>query len=1512
MTAWATQYLIERGITTEIATPLRNLIVTTATSLGIVSSITEAQCIALAIQFTPKLLQPLASPPAPQRASTSTEAIPMDVLPTAVMSSSTVNPADFKNYPFLRSTAFVDILDFADILGSKLREVIPTPDPPTHVVVAPAVAAAYQAYRHPNQPTDLPTDARSALRQLFAAFAPESSAARLDLLRLIKFKSPGAADSLASMVLEFNARFTIRSSALQMPDHVSCTEYPRALPAPLARLIRAEALFLGPNHTLSQLQAFSLKAATDAERAQGLGLLTLMPGVGNSPSPPGSSIPPIPSTSSGGRHNRSKAAQSGFHTRSVAPSATPLPPAPVPAVTPTAAAAATGSGIPPTIPKLTPAERERCKTLGLCLRCRLPGHIASECPSFPKAHRVSLESLRASMGAAGPNSILVEAECSLPLPTTTPLPKLLCLIDTGAACSLINEAYAKTLGMPVTPLPQSVTIIGSNGHKEICSSAVQICAHLTPDAPSKPITLILSKTTPPGSYALVGLLDLAGYVINIITPPTITWTGMASLEDQADPVDLPLPDLPVPIHTMQPGPPPPAHVPVPISNDVLTPNQSQQVQTLLNSYADVFGPLTSIPLDIPPFTVQLKPGAQPGHHAARFLNAKKAAIVDREITQLISAGFIRPSSSHYAAPAVIVTKRDGTPRVCYDFWEINDQTVKDSFPIPPVSHLFGALRGNPYMAKFDLTKAYFQAPVDPATSPLLAFVTPKGLYEPTRLPFGVTNGPPYFHRHIGNLFRALLGVTTYFDDCAVAGPTFEEFLSRLQAFLECCRLHHVQLKAEKSIIGPRALPFLGRLVSSTSIEIDPERLESLRTAAAPVDKATLHSFLGLAQWFSSFIPGLATLAAPLTDLLKKFAPWTWDQVQQQAFLAVKAAILACPALAQPVPGYPLILRTDASTIGIGGALFQTTPSNTLELLSLFSRKLLPAESRYATIELEALAVVWCLDKARTMISGPVLIQTDHSNLQFLRSSSNARVQRWSLILSEFDYAIEYKPGSTNFIADYLSHAHSDPEARPEIPTSAVHSVSLTDPLAPQPALAAMLQPFNPTLKDGIITLPTAPSQEIICKVWALAHSIPFSGHSGAIRTIMRASSAISWPGMPAALTKLCQACPLCQKLRALPPTPASLASTRASAPMESVFADFIGPLRLSSGHRYILVMVDRFSHYCCLVPTKDTSAQTAADGLLNAWICRFGLFRLLTTDGGSSFSAATFKDALALLESNHHISAPYHPEGHGVVERLNYDIEQILRAFLRDHPTWHDLVPSVAFALNTGYSRTLGISPFEVIHGFAPRLPIHQALGSDLPTPNPDSDPLTVSDSLVSRSLILIPKIRALQDKLHEDYIAAQARKAQGQTSFPDGSFVLLQRPRPEKLLLQWSGPFQVISQDPQTHIYVIQDLITTQQHQAPASHLHAFNSGTLSPEQIKLEAAPQEEFFVDRILGHAYNDEGILCLRILWLGYPEQDPTDPSAWLTWPNARHLDLAKAYIKAKALKPKIAPHPAPSP
>ena len=208
--------------------------------------------------------------------------------------------------------------------------------------------------------------------------------------------------------------------------------------------------------------------------------------------------------------------------------------------------------------------------------------------------------------------------------------------------------------------------------------------------------------------------------------------------------------------------------------------------------------------------------------------------------------------------------------------------------------------------------------------------------------------------------------------------------------------------------------------------LESAKIEAVRNFEQPTTKTRVRSFLGLTGYYRKFIPDYATLAAPLTDLTRKTKPnqVAWIPECAAAFDQLKDSLCLSPVLKSPDWDKPFILQTDASDRGVGAVLSQPDADGGDRPVAYFSRKLLPREERYSTIEKECLAIKLGVQAFHVYLNGRMLtIQTDHRSLSWLdrMKNANVRLTRWSLLLQSYAFNVKYRVGRRNGNADGLSH-----------------------------------------------------------------------------------------------------------------------------------------------------------------------------------------------------------------------------------------------------------------------------------------------------------------------------------------------------------------------------------------------------------------------------------------------------------------------------------------------------------
>ena len=398
--------------------------------------------------------------------------------------------------------------------------------------------------------------------------------------------------------------------------------------------------------------------------------------------------------------------------------------------------------------------------------------------------------------------------------------------------------------------------------------------------------------------------------------------------------------------------------------------------------------------------------------------------VKNEIEDMLRSGIIKPATGEWSAPVVIVKKKDGSLRLCVDFRKLNQESQMDAYPMPRVDDIIDRLGKAKYFSTLDLTKGYWQVPVAAGDRVKIAFSTPFGLYQFTVMPFGLQGAPATFQRLMDRVIRGLEDYTAaYLDDLIIFSETFDEHLHHIQEVL--LRLRKAGLTAKKKcFFGADSCIYLGHVVGGGVVCPELSKLDAVESFPVPKTKKDVRAFLGLAGYYRRFIPNFALVAVPLTDLTKKAAPVTveWSKSCEQSFNELKKSLCSAPVLASPDFDREFVLQTDASDRGIGAVLSQFDEQGQEHPIAYFSKKLLPREERYSTVEKECLAIKLGVQAFKVYLLGRRFkIQTALVWLDRLKEK-NARLTRWSLSLQPFDYIVEHRVGRANANADTLSRA----------------------------------------------------------------------------------------------------------------------------------------------------------------------------------------------------------------------------------------------------------------------------------------------------------------------------------------------------------------------------------------------------------------------------------------------------------------------------------------------------------
>ncbi|XP_073962916.1 uncharacterized protein [Choristoneura fumiferana] len=412
------------------------------------------------------------------------------------------------------------------------------------------------------------------------------------------------------------------------------------------------------------------------------------------------------------------------------------------------------------------------------------------------------------------------------------------------------------------------------------------------------------------------------------------------------------------------------------------------------------------------------------------LSPIKAEILKKEIEKMIAEKVIEPCSSPWAAPVVMVPKRDGSTRVCVDYRQLNAITTPDAYPLPRIDDLLHSAKSTPYMSTIDLRAGYWQIPVKAEHQDKTAFVTPFGMYRFLRMPFGLRNAPATFQRMMDR-FRISLShikLLVYLDDLIVMSSTFNDHLKDLQDVFNKLNGFNLTANRDKCNFCCQKVKYLGHFITPEGLQPDPEKVSAILDTPRPRNLKHLLSFIQMCSWYRRFIPNFAKVAEPLTRLTKKNANWEWEEDQISAFAKLRELLVSSPVLAQADHTKPYTIKSDASSYALGAVLVQGEGESE-HPIEYASRLLTKPERNYSTTEREALAVVWAVNKFRGYIEGgKITVMTDHQALRWLMSlkSPTGRLARWALLLQPYDINIKYIAGRVNVVADSLSRPSCEP------------------------------------------------------------------------------------------------------------------------------------------------------------------------------------------------------------------------------------------------------------------------------------------------------------------------------------------------------------------------------------------------------------------------------------------------------------------------------------------------------
>ena len=695
-------------------------------------------------------------------------------------------------------------------------------------------------------------------------------------------------------------------------------------------------------------------------------------------------------------------------------------------------------------------------------------------------------------------------------------------------------------------------------------------------------------------------------------------------------------------------------------------------------------------------SLKLKPGAKPCFQRDRPVPYSLLNTVETEYKRLINADVLYPvTSSAWASPVVVVPKAQGGVRICGDYKGVNEMIENDGYKLPNLQDMFVkiAQNGQPRVySVLDLQGAFNQLYLDEESAQLLVLNTHKGLMGAKRLCFGVKTAPAQFQATIDKILAGIPHVYCYIDDILIATDSVNDHLKVMSQIFQRLEDFNVRLNKSKCMFFRNQVQYLGHLLCPEGIKPLQNKLDAILKAPRPTDVTELKSFLGLVNFYGKFLPNLSTVLNPLYALLHHTAKWKWSTQCDEAFKLVKQMLVGDKVLIHYDSRKPLVLSVDASPYGLGAVLSHRLPDGSERPIAYSSRTLDKHEKNYAQIEKEALAIIFGVRKFHLYLyAHRFTLVTDHQPLTRIFGPkfgipplAAARMQRWALILTGYEYDIVYRTSADNANADLLSRLPVrekqviDPEENfvfstvvDELPIDAKRIAECTrkDSLLTRVyeyTISGWMAHCEDESLQPYWNVRNELSVDDGCLLWGRRVIIPavlqdrmlaelHEGHPGMTRMKALARSFVWWPGLDLDIEDVVRACNACVNSQATPKTVPLLLWPWATAPWQRVHIDFAEESR-----QRFLIIVDSYSKWLEVFHMTSTTAADTIE-VLRTCFARYGLPLEIVSDNGPQFVAQEFKDFLRNNGVKQTLCPPYHPASNGLAEKHVQTFKRMLK-----------------------------------------------------------------------------------------------------------------------------------------------------------------------------------------------------------------------------------------------------------
>lgn len=727
-------------------------------------------------------------------------------------------------------------------------------------------------------------------------------------------------------------------------------------------------------------------------------------------------------------------------------------------------------------------------------------------------------------------------------------------------------------------------------------------------------------------------------------------------------------------------------------------------------------------------TIELVEGAKPFFKRPHLYSPVLEKKMIAELDSMLNMGIIVPSKSPVASPIVPVSKSDGSVRLCLDSRTLNSLTVKDKFPIPNMAHIFARMPNARYLSIIDLSKAFWQVPLSEvkqkgqfaSSQELTAFVFPgRGLFHFCVMPFGLTNSPATQCR----LMYLILGhdlepfVFVYMDDILLLATSVQHMLDLLREVARRLTAANLSINFQKSRFFAREVKYLGYILDSRGMRVDPNKLSVMEDYPAPKTVKEVRRFLGLTGYYRRLIANYSGIAAPLSDLLKKTSgQFKWNPEAEAAFIQLKRALCTSPVVTNPDFEEPFRLQCDASDYSASAVLGQIQDSHEV-VIAYYSHKWTGSEKSWCATEKEGACVIYAVRHFRCYLYGrEFTVITDAQALTHLltmKLDMSAKLSRWATEINQYQARIKHRSGKLSVVPDALSRAVTaimviEYDYTDDAWYQRIRQGIETEPANHQDFRLQGHRLFKfETVEDdigcyGYIWKEYVPLQAREDVVKAVHEQMCHLGSEKCIGVLKRK---YFWPGLTRFVYQFLRSCDTCLRSKArMPLTRVPMGqSSMARYPFQVIAIDHFGPtVRSSRRNEWLFVVVDIFSKYVMLHPSRTGGAREVVTYLEHEVFLKMGVPEILISDNARAFIGRKMVDLLNRYGVRHKTNAIFHSQSNPA-ERYIRTVIDAVRSKICDanssHRRWDVDIPRIQCAINSCRNEATGKTPYFINFG---------------------------------------------------------------------------------------------------------------------------------------------------------------------------------------------------------------------